>query len=250
MNLEEYRKNPKEQLRVGKLMDLIPYQGSIALDVGARDGFLSIKLADHFKKVIAIDLNQPNITHDKVEARIGDITCLEFLNDSFDLVLCAEVLEHIPTKLLSKACNELARVTKDYLIIGVPFDQDLRFGKTTCFSCNKTNPPWGHVNRFDLSNIADLFPGMKIVKADYVGATRFKTNFMSTFLMDLAKNPYGSYIQEESCVHCGKKLTLPPPRTLMQKVFTRLATYINNFQQLFITEQPNWIHVLLQKQCN
>jgi ubiquinone/menaquinone biosynthesis C-methylase UbiE len=249
MNLEEYRQSPNEQLRIENLMNLIPEKGSIALDVGARDGYLSIKLTEYFAKVVAVDLEQPQIIHDRVESQQGDITQLGFSDNSLDLVLCSEVLEHIPSSLLVKACSELARVSKKYLIIGVPYKQDLRFGRTTCLTCHKKNPPWGHVNKFDEAMLKSLFPNLKIEKIEFVGVTKSKTNFLSSFLMDLAGNPYGTYSQDEVCVHCNNKLIDPKHRNLYQKCFTRLAVIINDIQQLLSNEQANWIHVLFKK-CN
>jgi hypothetical protein len=248
MDLEKYRESPSEKLRISNLMALIPnIGGATALDVGARDGFLSKELTHFFDSVTAIDLNLPDIQHDKIQCKKGDITQLEFLDNAFDLILCAEVLEHIPTTLLRKACDELCRVTKEYLIIGVPYNQDLRFGKTTCYSCNKNNPPWGHVNKFNLPILENLFPKMKIEKVEYIGHSKSKTNFISDWLMDIAGNPWGTYSQSEECVYCGEKLIAPPNRNFIQKVFTKLATVLNKFQQLFINEQANWIHVLLKK---
>ena len=40
----------------------------------------------------------------------GDITALEFPTDFFDIVVCTEVLEHIPSDKLARACPELSRV--------------------------------------------------------------------------------------------------------------------------------------------
>jgi ubiquinone/menaquinone biosynthesis C-methylase UbiE len=247
MNLEHYRQSANEQLRVAKLMGLIPHKGANALDAGARDGFLSVKLADYFDTVTAIDLELPNIAHERVRPQIGDMTQLEFKDNAFDLVLCAEVLEHIPTALLAKACHELSRVAKEYLIIGVPYNQDLRMARTTCYSCHQTNPPWGHVNKFDAALLKNLFQDMEIEKTEYIGTSTARTNALSTLLMDWAGNPYGTYSQDEACVHCNKKLQLPPERNLMQKVFTKLAIYINNIQQLCVGEQANWIHILFKK---
>lgn len=248
MDLVKYRQSEKEQLRVSSLMNLIPDNGENALDIGARDGFLSKKLINYFNKIIAVDLVLPDIDHEKVECQIGDITNLNFLDNSFDLVLCAEVLEHIPTKNLYIACNELSRVTKEYLIIGVPYKQDLRVGKTTCLSCYKTNPPWGHINTFDLPTLTNLFSGMKVEKAEYISSTEAKTNFIASFLMGLAGNPYGTYSQDELCIHCGMQLFSPPTMNLSKKIFAKLAVTIDNLQKAFVEEQANWIHVLFKKQ--
>ncbi len=36
------------------------------------------------------------IDHPRVEAVQGDVTALQFADNEFDAILCAEVLEHIP----------------------------------------------------------------------------------------------------------------------------------------------------------
>lgn len=248
MDLWEYRKSDSEQLRINNLMELVPHGLKCALDAGARDGYLSKRLAEYFDKVVALDLASPDIVHERIETKQGDISKLEFADNAFDLVLCAEVLEHIPTELLKEACQELTRVTNKYLLIGVPYDQDIRFGRTTCFSCGGKNPPWGHVNKFHEKIIEQLFPMVKVEKIEYVGQSKSETNFISTFLFDLAGNPYGTYSQEETCVHCGKKLLMPPERTFAQKVLSKIATYINRIQLQFVEIKPNWIHILMIKQ--
>lgn len=250
MDLSEYRKSTSE---LGRADDLIKHIKSAskcddaALDIGARDGHFSRILAEFFERVTALDLRKPSITHKKIVCVQGNITNLDFDDDTFHLVFCAEVLEHISPELLLKACSELSRVSKLFLLIGVPYKQDIRVGRTTCYSCGGKNPPWGHVNSFDEKKLKDLFPNHIINDISFVGETRYRTNVISMFLMDLAGNPYGTYSQEEGCVHCGKKLIMPPERNLVQKILTRAAFYLLNFQKRFVKPHPNWIHILLQK---
>jgi 2-polyprenyl-3-methyl-5-hydroxy-6-metoxy-1,4-benzoquinol methylase len=51
---------------------------------------------------------------------VADITCLPFKDQAFDVVICSEVLEHIPEE--DRAINELARVVKQgmHLVVSVP----------------------------------------------------------------------------------------------------------------------------------
>lgn len=220
-------------------MSLLPEGGNSVLDIGARDGFISRLLADHFSMVTALDLEQPSIEHERIQCVRGDITALHFADDSFTLVFCAEVLEHIPTHLLETACRELARVAKEYVLIGVPYKQDIRVGRTTCGSCGKVSPPWGHVNTFDENRLSELFPGFTVAKQSFVGETGAKTNPLSCALMDKAGNPYyGTYSQEESCSHCGANLTSPPERNLLQKVLTKAAFIGMSAQRPFLTPHP------------
>lgn len=249
MDLTEYRNSASEKARVSDLMSLLPEGGCSVLDIGARDGFISRLLADHFSMVTALDLEQPSIEHERIQCVKGDITALTFANASFNLVFCAEVLEHIPTHLLKTACRELARVSKEYVLIGVPYKQDIRVGRSTCGSCGKVNPPWGHVNTFDENSVSELFPEFTVARQSFVGETDEQTNMLSCALMDLAGNPYGTYSQEEPCIHCGANLTGPPERKLWQKVLTKTAFMGMSAQKLFLKPHPNWTHVLLRKRA-
>jgi hypothetical protein len=246
-DLADYRHHPREQARIQDLFGLMPARGASALDIGARDGYLSTRLADRFDRVVALDLVQPQIDDPRVECAQGDASRLQFPDDSFDLVLCAEVLEHIPSARLPRVCAEIARVTAVTAIIGVPYRQDLRVGRSTCLSCGLPNPPWGHVNSFDESRIAQLFSGMTLAKMTYVGSTRDITNAIAAKLMDFAGNPYGTYEQDEGCVHCGALLVRPARRTAAQRVATRLAHHLNNIQRAAAGARASWMHVRFDK---
>jgi hypothetical protein len=247
MDLAERRDSESERKRIADLMRLLPGALDSALDVGARDGFISKLLAGHFPNVTALDLEEPRIDAERIHCVKGDVTGLNFPDASFDLVLCAEVLEHIPTRTLDRACGELSRVAREYLLIGVPYRQDLRAGRLTCYTCGKKNPPWGHVNSFDENGLKELFPEFDVAGLSFVGEVESRTNFFSTFLMDLAGNPYGAYSQDEPCVHCGAKLRSPPERNAWRKGLTKIAVYVNEVQKVFCKRRPNWIHILFKK---
>ena len=246
-DLTAYRNSEREKERIRELFRLVPEQGRTALDIGARDGFLSLRLADRFGKVTALDLELPRIDHPAVECVLGDVTRLEFPDRAFDLVLCAEVLEHIPTDKLRRACAEISRVAGRHVVIGVPYNQDIRVDRTTCRACGGKNPPWGHVNSFTELNLEMLFPELEVERILFVGETRDRTNAVSAFLTDLAGNPYGTYDQEEGCIHCGEKLVPPARRNAAQRVAGLAAHLLRRLQRRFSAPRANWIHVLYRK---
>lgn len=247
MDLSDYRASPLERLRTEDLLTLVPRAGASSLDVGARDGFFSRLLAERFERVVALDLTLPDIAHPRIQCVEGTAERLTFSDKAFDFVFCAEVLEHIPTRILPLVCGELARVTGTRLLIGVPYRQDTRVGRTTCPACGKTNPPWGHVNRFDEATIGELFPSLRIERISMVGSTSMATNALSATLMDLAGNPYGTYDQDEPCIHCGSKLLPPLRRGLTRRVMSKFAFWARSATQAFNRPHANWIHVLLSR---
>ncbi len=246
-NLDAYRASEREQMRTADLLRLMPTRGKLALDVGARDGYFSQLMTQYFDKVIALDLVKPGFQIQGIDCVAGDVTALEFPDAHFDFVLCAEVLEHVPPQNLATACRELARVCHGQLLLGVPDRQDLRVGRTTCQVCRRTNPPWGHVNSFDDRRLQMLFEGCSVREISRVGTTNETTNTLSAWLMDLAGNPYGTYHQEEPCVHCGSALGRPTPRTLPQKLLTKLAFWTRSATAMLSEPRANWVHVLFTK---
>lgn len=239
-----YRNSAPEKERVRELFRLIPPRGSHAIDVGARDGHLSALLADRYERVTAFDLSLPPQVHPRVDCVQGDACGLPYPDRSFDLVLCAEVLEHIPKDKLRRICSELARVAARHVVIGVPYDQDIRADRTTCLACGGKNPPWGHVNSFNEMDLEMLFPGLKVERIAYVGETRNRTNALSVLLADLAGNPYGTYDQDEGCIHCGAALTAPRGIGLLQRACNAASVRLRRLQNRLQPARPNWIHVL------
>lgn len=247
VNLTDYRASPLEQQRTSNLLDLIPSQGRHALDIGARDGHFSVLLARAFDHVTALDLTLPVIANPKVTCVKASAAEMPFEDGAFDFVFCAEVLEHIPPHILPQVCREIQRVASGRILIGVPYKQDIRVGRTTCYSCGKKNPPWGHVNSFDERAIAELFSGCTVESTSFVGTKREKTNWLSTALMDFAGNPFGTYEQDETCVHCDRPLLPPPPRTPVQRVATRAGHWSRRLTESLTSPCGNWIHLLLHK---
>jgi len=233
--------------RVKHLLELVPKGHDSVLDIGSRDGYVTNLLENNFKYIIALDLVKPEIESKNIICVEGDVRNLLFEDNSVDVVICSEVLEHIPEIDLQKACCEMARVAKFNIVIGVPYRQDLRVGRTTCDHCGLINPPWGHVNSFNEINIKQLFKELQCVKIRYIGNIRRKTNILSKLLMDYAGNPFGTYGQIEPCIYCGLKLVGPRSRTLMQKIATRISVYLEDIQSLVVFSQPKWIHVLFDK---
>ena len=239
-DLEIYRNNEIEQAREADLMKRAG-TGEAALDVGALDGHYSRLLSKRYKRVVALDLSAPNV--EGCENVAGDATNLQFPDNTFDLVFCAEVLEHIPA--VEKAARELARVSRHRVLIGVPYKQDTRVGRTSCTDCGHIGPPWGHVNEFDDRRIRELFPGLKIESIGYVGENKEHTNALATWLMDQGGNPWGVYGYQ--CTKCGSTLKTPPRGSFLQRAMSGMAVRMNMLQAHLTKPHGNWIHVSFVK---
>lgn len=99
------------------------------LDAGCGEGVLSVLIAKNgVKKIVGVDISDPNIKKAKELAGEGDISNAEFIvgdsenlpfpENSFDVVVSSHVLEHLPS--FDKGLEEIYRVTKNRAIIAVP----------------------------------------------------------------------------------------------------------------------------------
>lgn len=87
------------------------------LEVGIGNKTVSDYLKKLGIKVTTVDIDE-SLEPDYVCSVTELSRC--FKENSFDTVLCAEVLEHIPFKYFEKALEELWRVSKKYVIISLP----------------------------------------------------------------------------------------------------------------------------------
>jgi ubiquinone/menaquinone biosynthesis C-methylase UbiE len=125
------------------------------LDVGCGEGMLMSSLSDYLidkKKCCAIDFDEKEVTDAKknlpfCEVQIGSIYEIPFENNSFELVTCTEVMEHLENPVT--ALEELYRVTIKYALISVPREPLWRVLNLARFSYIKDlgNTP-GHLNHW------------------------------------------------------------------------------------------------------
>lgn len=86
------------------------------LEIGiAWGGFVSKYLKQRNFNVTTMDIHN-NLHPDK----IGSVTEIPFENNSFDLIACYEVLEHIEYNEVQSALQELYRVSQKYVILSIP----------------------------------------------------------------------------------------------------------------------------------
>jgi 2-polyprenyl-3-methyl-5-hydroxy-6-metoxy-1,4-benzoquinol methylase len=85
------------------------------LNVGGSAGIIDNYLADHFHSIVSVDIDEPAIMQAKrkfkknnLEFKIGDALNLEYANNTFDIVICSQVYEHVPSP--EKMMDEILRV--------------------------------------------------------------------------------------------------------------------------------------------
>ena len=123
-------KNPIQKFLINNFYSSLisfakPLKAETILDAGCGEGFTMDKLLKSGvgKKIEGIEYSKDAISFGrklfpKLTFREGSVYELPYKNNSFDLVICTEVLEHLEEP--AKALTEMLRVSKKYLIISVP----------------------------------------------------------------------------------------------------------------------------------
>lgn len=96
---------------------LFPFKNCRILEIGKGNGFVSNFLKSSGFNVITFDINSalnPDV--------LGNLKELDkhFAENSFDMVLCSEVLEHIPQEDLETCISQIQRVTTAHALITLP----------------------------------------------------------------------------------------------------------------------------------
>ncbi len=156
--------DPLENSRVRLVMRLWPRHVISALDVGCGDGYLcgAWQQRHAAREIWGVDYVQARVHRAQVRLPQGHFSVqtaqtLAFADRQFDLVSLVETLEHLeePEQVL----REAARVSRRYVIVTVPYKEDMDVHRYICPYCLNRFHAAGHLSRFDERRIAELFQG-------------------------------------------------------------------------------------------
>ena len=115
--------------------------------------------------MVALDHSEVALAGATTEKVVGDIAAMPFHDREFDLVVCSEVLEHLPVDTFESARSELARLASGWVIVSVPNTEDLYVSSITCPACSARSSPWRHMRSFAPSAMHGLIPGFDLESA-------------------------------------------------------------------------------------
>jgi SAM-dependent methyltransferase len=102
-----------------QINEIVALQPESVLEIGVGSGFVSNYLTRHGIALRTLDLDWrlcPEVG--------GSILNVPFKCDTFDVISCCQVLEHLPYCFFEEALNELYRVCRKHVVLSLP--QDVR----------------------------------------------------------------------------------------------------------------------------
>ncbi len=211
------------RIRVNETIDMIPAEVYTLLDVGCGNGVFpnSLSKLRATIKVTATDRSREALKYVRTEKFESDISDIPVESGSFDCVTCLQVIEHLPDHLYNISLSELARVAKKYLIISIPFNEDLEKSFTKCPKCLSRFNPDLHFRNFNLETMTHLFSshGFKlktsknVVKYDKFWGVEYYSKIRSHF-----SPPEKPVFNSPICPVCGyRNMTFSTAKPANQK---------------------------------
>jgi SAM-dependent methyltransferase len=162
--------------RIQSIIDMLPSDAGSLVDVGCGNGLFVNTLskarnADRPDRIVGVDRSEAALRHVDVEKHKCDIGALPFDDGEFDIVTCLEVVEHLPLETYRAALAELARVSKRWAVVSVPYRQNLRASLVECPECATRFNADYHLRSFDEGSLRGILSrhGFRHVATKMIG---------------------------------------------------------------------------------
>jgi len=218
---------------------MIPREVRSVLDVGCGDGTL-LRSIDWAIGKVGVDISYTALSLVTSGGRVlASSDILPFCDKEFDLVMSTEVLEHLPDEVFEASCGEIQRIARRYVLISVPFHEDLARKQARCLRCGHVYHIHLHLRSFDLLGLERIFPAYRLKEYRFSGS-REKT--YPSWLVAIRRN-YGhrwEWDKAALCPQCGHNEGQPPRRSVISAV-TSLAGMVLG------KSYPKWIAALYER---
>lgn len=215
--------------RVLKIINTIPDDVKSILDLGCGSGTILSKLY-HTYNITGVDLSINSLIHLNLSdaSLINAIAHqLPFKDRSFDLVICADVLEHIPDPFYKIVTSEISRVSKRYLLLNTPYRISIYGYLSKCGKCNSEFHPHGHVRTCDEHSLFEAFNKEWILVQKVFAGEKFE--YRSDILSNIERRWGNSYVTDVNtiCPFCNSKKLFLTEKDLRQRLISYFSFKCN-----------------------
>jgi SAM-dependent methyltransferase len=148
-------------------------------DIGCGNGlflnYLKNNYNDNFNRLCGIERSESAISKVNTEKYVASINSIPLKDKEFDFVSCQEVIEHLPNDIFQKSISELGRISSKYIMISVPYNEDLENSLVSCPSCKTRFNPEYHMRSFtsnELKALEDIL-GAKVIEIGYINVIEY-----------------------------------------------------------------------------
>jgi SAM-dependent methyltransferase len=147
------------RIRIARTVEMVPAECNTLLDAGCGNGVFGRHLRQSrplLKWIVNMDRSFSALNFVDGEKVQGSLDAIPFADSSFDCVTCLEVIEHLPLPVFETTLQELCRVTRQFLIISVPYAEQIEKNVTQCPSCFTIFNADLHLQKFSMHRMKNL----------------------------------------------------------------------------------------------
>ena len=171
----EMLQDPANRLRIKFTSEDIPSDVLSIADLGCGNGVFVNYLKENKSHldIMAVDRSITALRFVKTNKIAGNINDIPLADASYDCVSCLEVIEHLPLPIYKQSLKELSRISKKYLIISVPYEEEIEANHTQCPACKTIFNADLHMRRYNAPIIENLMNdfGFRCQKMNKLGET-------------------------------------------------------------------------------
>lgn len=160
--------DPHIAAKTDLLVSMVPDDVRTIVDIGCGDGFITHRLAEKWD-VTGIDRSAVAISKLRCPAIEASADALPLPDRSVDLVHSSQMLEHLPDGVYERAVAEMDRVASSWLLVSVPYREQIAKSIALCPQCNLEFNINGHLRSLDEIAIDHAFPSFERIRTEHIG---------------------------------------------------------------------------------
>lgn len=214
-----HKQKPDDHMvkRISGTVSKVPAEVQSILELGCGNGEVTNLLSDKFN-IVGIDISMDRLRHVNAKKVKASIAQVPFKNSLFDLILCVSVLEHLSDDIFRAAIKEITRLSRKYILITIPDDENMNLKLVRCPECNAVFHTHGHFQSFSGERVKKLFPNFKLISLSTVA--KVKARVYSPLLLKLRQYIFNCwfYSEELLCPICHNTKFSKPPYIVFRMV--------------------------------
>lgn len=233
--------------KVKKVLEVIPDEVNSIVDVGCGNGIITNVLTQHYD-VIAVDRSAKALSYVQARSVQSSADDIPLESESTDMVFSSEMLEHLEEDVLNGSIAEFKRISKKYIFITVPNDENPDKLSIECPKCNYIFNRPNHLRSFNKKSITGLFPEYEVLKSFTFGK---KVRYYNPRILNIKKKytPSTSWVpyywiskndRQAICPSCEHSF-------YYEYKFNPFAFTLDIVNVILSSKKPYWLFVLLKK---
>ena len=233
-----------ERQRVDAIIEAVPTDATSVLDAGCGSGVVVNELlARRQIRVAGLEIAAAPLEHVRAQRILGSTDAMPVPDGSFDVVVLADVLEHLPHGVFERTLAEVSRVAARYVVVNSPHREPLDLARTKCQRCTTAFHASRHARSIAREDVENWFPAFELLSWRLCGVER-RRRLRGLQLVAQALGDAWYRPDRAVCPNCGYPVTPPTPNQAVRVVNGAIQRAVG---QLLPSEPSEFVALLSRR---